>query len=198
MSRVSTATPPWVKLTIAALGATFLVWWVVQRADRVANEHRLGAIASQIAGRDVEVHCPGAVWRAIGYDSASGAVQFDASMKPADRTRLSAASCDELDALAEGRRAQELACIGRAGILCGRHGADVAAAVDTLTHESFHLRGIANEADTECHSLHAMGWTAQQLGATAEQGRAMARAQYDGPYQQMGDAYRGPCARPGG
>ena len=104
MSRVSTATPLWVKLTIAALGATFLVWWVVQRADRVANEHRLGAIASQIAGRDVEVHCPGAVWRAIGYDSAGGAVQFDANMKPADETRLSAASASSSSQLAAESR----------------------------------------------------------------------------------------------
>ena len=32
----------------------------------------------------------------------------------------------------------------------------------------------------------------------AEQGTAMALAQYDGPYQEMGDAYRGPCERAGG
>ena len=198
MSRVSTATPLWVKLALAAAGAAFLAWWVVQRADRIGNEHRLAVIASQIAGRDVEVRCPGAIWRAIGYDSASGTVRFDENMKPSDKTKLAAETCDELDALAEGHRAKELECIGRAKVLCGRHGTAVAMAVDTLTHESFHLRGIANEADTECHSLHAMAWTAQQFGATAEQGTAMALAQYDGPYQEMGDAYRGPCERPDG
>ena len=32
--------------------------------------------------------------------------------------------CAELDALAEGRRAKELACTERAGILCGRRGAE--------------------------------------------------------------------------
>ena len=107
-------------------------------------------------------------------------------------------SCAELDALAEGRRAKEFACIGRTAIPCWPRGREVAIAVDVLAHESFLLRGILDEAETECRSLQAMAWTAQQLGATAEQGTAMALAQYDGPYQEMGDAYRGPCERPGG
>ena len=50
-------------------------------------------------------------------------------------------------------------------------------AVDVLAHESWHLRGIIDEAETECRSLQTMAWTAQQLGATPEQGaRAGARA----------------------
>jgi hypothetical protein len=71
----------------------------------------------------------------------------------------------------------------------------VTIAVDVLAHESFHLRGIMDEAETECRSLRAMAWTAQRLGATPAQGRAMATAQYTGAYQQMPDAYRsGACA----
>jgi hypothetical protein len=43
-----------------------------------------------------------------------------------------------------------------------------------------------------------MAWTAQQLGATAEQGRAMALAQFDGSYQDMPEQYRsGACAEGG-
>ena len=72
---------------------------------------------------------------------------------------------------------------------------EVTIAVDVLTHESFHLRGIIDEAETECRSLQAMAWTAQRLGATPEQGRAMASAQYTGMYPLMPDAYRtGACA----
>ena len=69
-------------------------------------------------------------------------------------------------------------------------------AVDVLAHESWHLRGVIDEAETECRSLQTMAWTAQQLGATAEQGRAMALAQYNGVYQEMPDAVprRGACA----
>jgi hypothetical protein len=36
--------------------------------------------------------------------------------------------------LAEGRRGQELACTERAGILCGRHGRELAIAVEVVTH----------------------------------------------------------------
>ena len=43
-----------------------------------------------------------------------------------------------------------------------------------------------------------MAWTAQQLGATAEQARAMALAQYTGAYREMPEAYRsGACVEGG-
>ena len=196
MPRTYPATPLWVKVGLAAVAVSFLAWWVLQSSDRVGNEHRLAAIASQIAGHDVEVHCPGPVWRLIGWDSAEGTVRFDEGGEPARETKLSERSCAELDALAEGRRGDELACIARTRILCGRHGRETVMAVDVLAHEAWHLRGVMDEGETECRSLQTMAWTAQQLGATAAQGAAMAVAQYDGTYQDMPDAYRGPCERP--
>jgi hypothetical protein len=190
----STRTPVWVKAILVVVGVGLPAWWLAALHNRVANEHRLEAIASEIAGRPVEVHCPGFL-RSIGPDTLGGTVRFDADGSPADDTRLRKAPCAELDALAEGRRSTQLACVARS-TSCGDDAQAVARAVDTLTHESFHMSGIADEAETECHSLHKLAWTAQQLGATAAQGAAMAVAQYDGTYQQMGDAYRGPCDRP--
>ena len=188
------ATPAWVKLTIAALVATAAAWWIAERADRRGTERRLSAIATQIAGRPVRVHCPGPVARVIGWDIVEGSVRFGADGKPDDETKIRKQSCAELDALAEGRRAKELECIGRTAIACGRHGRETTMAVDVLAHESWHMRGVADEAVTECRSLQTLAWTAQQLGATADQGRAMARAEYDGVYQEMGEAYRtGAC-----
>jgi hypothetical protein len=108
------------------------------------------------------------------------------------------ASCAELDALAEGRRAGELACIGRTGIACGRHGRATVMAVDVVTHEAFHLRGIMDEAETECRSLQTMAWTAQQLGATPEQGQAMAKAQFEGGYLDLPGRYRSAACAEGG
>ena len=187
-------TPLWLKLGVAVVLLGSVGWWALDRADRIGNEHRLAAIASQIAGREVRVRCPGPFWRVVGYDMVEGKVQVGADGRPADETRLSETSCAELDALAEGRRAKELECIGRTAIACGPRGREVAIAVDVLAHESFHLRGILDEAETECRSLQAMAWTAQQLGATAEQGHAMATAQYTGSYEQMPEAYRtGDC-----
>lgn len=71
-------------------------------------------------------------------------------------------------------------------------------AVDVLAHESWHLRGVIDEAETECRSLQTMAWTAQQLGATAEQGHAIALAQYTGAYNEMPDRYRSGACVDGG
>src|SRR5215210_5666068 len=195
MTRAYPGTPVWVKLTISALAVTALAWWIADRQDRRANERRLSAIASAIAGRDVRVSCPGPVGRLLGWDIVEGSVRFGADGKPADETKIRRQSCGELDALAEGRRAKELECIGRTAIACGRNGRETVMAVDVLAHESWHLRGVIDEAETECRSLQTMGWTAQQLGATAEQSGAMALAQYTGVYREMPEAYHsGACA----
>jgi hypothetical protein len=197
MARYPT-TPLWVKLSVSAVLLAVMAWWAVDRADRVGNERRLSGIASQIAGHPVKVHCPGPMGRVFGGGGiAEGWVKFDAAGRPARETKLRTSSCAELDALAEGRRAKELACTERAGILCGRRGAELAMAVDVVTHESFHMRGIRDEAQTECASLQRMATTAQQLGATAEQGAALARGQFDEAYPRMGEVYRsGSCQGP--
>jgi hypothetical protein len=197
MPRYAT-TPLWLKLSVAVVLLAATAWWVLDRADRVGNEHRLSAIASQIAGRAVKVHCPGPVGRLFGGEIVEGWVKFDAAGRPASETKLMATSCAELDALAEGRRAQELSCTERAGILCGRRGKELAMAVDVVTHEAFHMSGIADEARTECSSLQTMASTAQQLGATAAQGAALARGQYAEAYPLMGESYRsGGCTNGG-
>ena len=188
-------TPLGIRIAAIAIVVGALGWYVADRLDRRGNEHRLAAIASAIAGRKVKVHCPGVLGRATkSYDTVAGSVQFDADGVPADETDLRAAPCEELDALAEGRRDAQLACIERSSS-CGDDVIAVAAAVDTVTHESFHLRGIADEAPTECYSLQTMHWTATQLGATDAQGRALATLLYQTNYQDMPDQYRsGACA----
>jgi hypothetical protein len=190
MKRAYPTTPIWMKLAIGAVLALALAWWSLDWRDRRGNERRLSAIASEIAGRPVEVHCPGPISRVIGWDIVEGSVRFEADGTPHDETSIRETSCAELDALAEGRRAAELECVARTSLACGPHGRETVMAVDVLAHESWHLRGIIDEAETECRSLQTMAWTAQRLGATSEQGRAMARAQYEGMYQDMPAHYR--------
>jgi hypothetical protein len=191
-------TPLWLKLSLAAVLLGAFGWWALDRADRIGNEHRLAAIASQLAGRDVTVHCPGPIGRALGQDTLEGSVRFDAEGRPADDTQLRATSCAELDALAEGRRGKELACTERTGILCGRRGAELAMAVDVLTHESWHLRGIQDEGRTECNSLQTMAGTALALGATPAQAAALARGQFAEGWPRMPDQYRSEHCADGG
>lgn len=183
-------TPTWLKVAAATVLVVSTGLWLNDRADRRANEDRMSAIASQIAGRSVRVHCPGPVGRLFGWDIVEGSVAFSAEGRPADETKLRKLSCAELDALAEGERGRELACTERAQILCGGRGAELAMAVDVLSHEAWHMQGIRDEAETECRSLQTMAFTAQRLGANEAQGRALARGQYLEAYPLMGDSYR--------
>ena len=65
MPRTYPSTPVWVKALLIALVSGAALWWLVDHRDRIGNEHRLSTIASQIAGRDVRVHCPGPVGAAV-------------------------------------------------------------------------------------------------------------------------------------
>ena len=183
MPRTHPTTPVPVKLALVGAVLGVVAWWYTGWQDLRGNEQRLSAIASQIAGRDVRVSCPGPIGRLFGWDIVEGSVRFGADGKPHDETKIRKQSCAELDALAEGRRDEEL-MLRRETVM----------AVDVLAHESWHLRGVIDEAVTECHSLQTMAWTAQQLGATADEGHAMALAQYTGAYREMPGAYRsGDC-----
>src|SRR4051794_94210 len=110
MKRTYPTTPVPVKLAIAAAVLGALAWWFAGWQDLRGNERRLSEIASQIAGRDVRVQCPGPVGRQFGWDIVEGSVRFNADGTPQDETKIRKQSCAELDALAEGRRGDELAC----------------------------------------------------------------------------------------
>lgn len=173
---------------MAALSAA--TWLLATHLDRVHNERRLSTIATQIAGRPVKVHCPGVLARHLSYDIVEGSVRFDAQGRPGDTADLQGKPCAELDALAEGRRDDVLRCIA-----CATPAAvDLAMAVDVLTHESFHLAGIADEAETECRALAEMARTAQRLGATRAQGAALADLERRTNYVNMPDRYHTDCA----
>ena len=64
-----------------------------------------------------------------------------------------------------------------------------------LAHESWHLAGVADEGEAECRAVRALAWTAQRLGATPEQGRALTARYVATGYQQLPDRYRsGTCS----
>ena len=193
----SARTPLPVRATVAALLLGGPGWWLADRHDRIVNQDRLTAIASEIAGRPVTVRCPGPIGRNLSYETVDGSVRFDADGRPADETRLRKAPCAELDALAEGRRTTELACAERS-TACGDEAQALAGAVDVITHEAWHLHGIADEAVTECRSLQTMAWSAQRLGATEAQARGLAQLQLATGYPLMPARYRSGECREGG
>jgi hypothetical protein len=182
--RAQVHTPTWFKSLAAAVPLVLAGWLALGHHDRMVNQERLGRVASEIAGRPVRVRCPGVVGRILSWDTMAGTVAFDASGHPADVTKLRAGPCAELDALAEGRRRHRVTLA-------------LAMAVGTLAHESFHLRGIADEGLAECGSLQVYVATAERLGAAPDQARALAELNLSEIYPFLPDRYRTPpCTAP--
>ena len=73
-----------VKVAIVAVCIGGPTWWLAQRQDRVGNEQRLREVASAIAGRPVQVRCPGVYGRVVSWDTVEGTVRFDADGRPSD------------------------------------------------------------------------------------------------------------------
>jgi hypothetical protein len=162
---------------VAVLCALGFGGWRYEHARSL--EHRLGVVASQIAHRPVKVHCQGSVAATVDVGGELGKVQFDGTGKPADTTDLIHSVCGWLAKLPGGTVA------------------NAATAVAVLTHESYHLAGVTDEAQTQCYALQTMGWTAIQFGATPPQARtwtafSLAR------YPDMPDEYVSGDCRNGG
>jgi hypothetical protein len=151
---------PYAPLLIV-LAIPLLLILAVQQEQR-RNEHRLADIASDIAGRDVDVHCPGLLSRLADVSAHAGTVFFDERGKPADFTDLDEETCSELDRFAEGKAGQ------------GEQ-AKVARALHVLAHESSHLAGVRDEAAADCYGLQRTAFVAESLGADPAEAQRLAR-----------------------
>jgi hypothetical protein len=130
--------------------------------DQRRNEHRLADIASEIAGRDVDVHCPGLLARLADVSAHAGTVFFDEHGRPDDFTDLDEETCSELDRFAEGKAGSG-------------EDAKVARALHVLAHESSHLAGIRDEATADCYGLQRTAFVAESLGADPAKAQRLAR-----------------------
>ena len=146
---------------LLALSIPLLLIVMVQK-DQRRNEHRLAAVASEIAGRDVDVHCPGLLARLADVSAHAGTVFFDEQGRPADFTDLDEETCSELDSFADGEASSG-------------EDAKVARALHVLAHESSHLAGIRDEAAADCYGLQRTAFVAESLGAAPEEAQRLAR-----------------------
>ena len=118
----------------------FSAWQFVRREE---NENRLALVASEVALRDVDVSCPGFWTRLVEITPNAGWVDFDEHGRPSDETSLSATTCRGLERV--WRRDQtSFACLIGGG--CDEDTLRAVYGIVTLAHESWHLRGIVNEA----------------------------------------------------
>ena len=133
--------------------------WAWSHHVHAADEHALAAVASEIAGRPVGVHCQGFFGSLLDINDRTGEVQFPPDGRPQDHMFLTRDTCKALKRFRTGHRRLTLAAAG---------------AINTLTHEAFHLRGVRNESTTQCFAIQTDAWTLVRLGGTPEEGAAAA------------------------
>lgn len=171
--------PVFLAVAVAALGL------LAMQHERRANERRLAAVASDIAGRSVQVRCPGLMQKLVDVSPNSGSVYFDSRGRPADYTELNDETCSTLSSFAEGYS-------GDGGSL------RVARALHVLAHESFHLAGVRDEAKADCFGLQRVSFVARQLGAEPAQAERLASIARSDRLVSAPREYRSPACFDGG
>ena len=127
------------------------------RQDAFAT--RLDRVAQAISGRrDVHVRCGETAGPTI-----LGTVLFYGD-RPGREALLAPQVCGTLERLWR-RGGPSLACAELGRGQCGKAVVALAWATSALAHESFHLRGVRDEAAAECYGLQSTAFTARALGA---------------------------------
>jgi hypothetical protein len=129
-------------------------WRGLSDAQQAEATARFSAEASRIAGHDVEIRCDesgervGFVQHTDGVAEVGGRIAY-----------LAPDRCHELY-----RLAFEGATTGGTG-----------RGIDVLAHEAWHLRGVRNEAETECYALQSGVELGERLGLSAERAQQLMR-----------------------
>ncbi len=147
-------------------------WLLLKQRHLDTIESRLGAVASEIAGRVVEVRCPSALEALVDISPNAGSVHFGADGRPADHMELNAETCSALTNVAHGVDAR------------------VSKALHVLSHESWHLAGIVDEAKADCYAFQRVELAALRLGATPVDAEALARRAYEDRQRTAPAEYR--------
>ena len=170
----------------------FSAWQFTRRAE---NENRLALVASELALRDVEVSCPGFWTRLVEITPNAGWVDFDEHGRPGDKASLSATTCRGLERV--WRRDQtSFTCLLSGG--CDQETARAVHGIVTLAHESWHLRGVLEEARTQCYAVQTTEQVALRLGVPPQDAHLIAlRVAADDAAAPAGEYHSVEC-RPGG
>ena len=163
-----------------------------RREDRIHEQETLGAIATELAGRPVGVHCPGFLKSLVDTHGEAGRVQFGADGRPANHTDLAPSTCTALRHLDE----VDFTCVG--ANRCDYKEFKAAWAAHTLAHESFHLRGFEDEGIAECYALQNTAFVAERLGVPTEQAQQLQAWLYKDGYPNEPQDYQAAGCYDGG
>jgi hypothetical protein len=135
-------------------------WPSVPATERARAERRFTAEAARIAGHSVTVRCDdGYAFTGVGSDTAGVA------FIPRSLAYLEPGVCRSLYRVSFENR------VGARD--------DAAFAITVLAHEATHLRGVHDEAKTECFALQEGVKLGQRLGLDVVTAQALMRAQRD-------------------
>jgi hypothetical protein len=152
---------------------------------------RLSTIASELARHHVTIRCEGLSGALTGAHGESGRTEFIGD-KPVSVSYLQEGVCQTLHAYSRELKAAP-ACL-----LPCENPLEIAWSLNTLAHESYHMAGVRNEAQTECYALQAIDFVSRRLGATPEQARALATFSFDQLPGRMPPEYSSPECHDGG
>jgi hypothetical protein len=192
---------------LVAVDTTFLVVWDPPKDDGplpirggITEVSRIEPlytrVASDLAGRDVEVRC----WSEADWADRSDEVAewTHGEMRPGgwtayvswdhERANLSPELCRTLGAWAYERHWPD----DRWEVF------NFAWSVKVLAHEAQHLRGIDSEAKADCYGLQEMPTVARGLGLGEEAARSLAEYAWQYIYPRAPDDYRSAECRDGG
>ena len=170
----------------------FSSWQFIRREQ---NEKRLALVASSVVSRNVEVSCPGFLARLVEITPNAGWVDFDEHGKPGNKTSLSATTCRGLERVWRGDE-RSFACLVGSG--CDEETLRAVWGIVTLAHESWHLRGITGESETQCYAIQTVEQVAIRLGVDAKDAHLIAlRVALDDAAAPV-DEYHSRECRPGG
>jgi hypothetical protein len=158
--------------------------WAFERHTRSGNERALGAVATELAGRPAHVRCESFWHWVVDVGGNLGDVPFP-NGRAADYTNITRQMCGDLARFRAQPDRPELACLqlfdwsrfdpgDPAMAACSQRANDMAEALITLTHESMHIRGWADEATAQCYAIQEVAFTVQQLGGSPAEGTAVA------------------------
>jgi hypothetical protein len=174
---------PYPYLSIGLLGVV-AVGAVIPAYLRHQEETRLSAVASQLVGTPVRVHCQSFGQTLTQLDGDLGFVKWGQDGVPEHQTFIKREQCGDLKSYLSSDKQHP--------------NPDQVVAVHVLTHESMHMRGITSEADAECAAMQRDARTAELLGATPAAAMGLARIYWRIEYPRMPSTYRTLDCKPGG
>jgi hypothetical protein len=164
---------PWFSVAFFVLVGVALIAPLVLR---LRLEDELEAAASQVVGREVEVHCQSFGEAFVDVGAEFGYVAFGPDGVPELKTLIKRNQCADLrDYLGSDKSAPTQGQI---------------VAVHTLTHEAIHMSGVTNEADTECMAVQRDAEMARLLGASEAEAIALATTYWRSVWPRMPEDYR--------